>query len=106
MFDRVWHEGLFYKLKHNGIDGSFLCLPESLLTGKQQRVALDGHSSNWKIVRAGVPKGSILGPFLFLRYSNGLLQDLRIAVMFLLLLRHCFLLLIKLMSLQLNSGKI
>ena len=106
MLDRVWHEGLFYKLKHNGIYGSFLCFPESILTGKQQRVALDGQSSNWKNVRAGVPKGSILGPFLFLLYSNDLPQDLRIDVMFLLLLRHWFQLLIKLMSLQLNSVKI
>ena len=79
-FDRAWHEGLFYKLKRNGIDGSFLCLLESFLTDKQQRVVLDGQSSNWKNVRAGVPKGSILGPFLFLIYNIDLPQDLRIDV--------------------------
>ena len=41
-FDRVWHKGLLYELKCNGINGSLLSLLESLLTDRQQKVLLNG----------------------------------------------------------------
>ena len=39
-FDKVWHGGLIYKLKHNGIAGDLLRLIESILSGSYQRVVL------------------------------------------------------------------
>jgi hypothetical protein len=67
-FDRVWHKGLIAKLRSIGINGSLLTLLwfESYLTGRQQRVIIEGISSEWKNVKAGVPQGSVLGPLLFL----------------------------------------
>ena len=75
-FDRVWHEGLIYKLSCIGIEGKALKILQSFLDNRYQRVVLNGQSSNWEKIKAGVPQGSILGPLLFLIYINDITNDL------------------------------
>ena len=69
-FDKVWHEGLIYKLRQHGFSGDLLSLLIDFLTNRKQRVVLNGQNSSWADIKAGVPQGSILGPLFFLLHIN------------------------------------
>ena len=46
-FDKVWHEGLIFKLQSHVIEGTVLVLLKNHLTNHKQRVALNGQTSLW-----------------------------------------------------------
>ena len=77
-FDNVWHKGLIYKLQENGISGELLNIIVDFLNNRKQRVVLNGQSSNWVDVKAGVPQGSIMGPLLINALPEGLIANAKL----------------------------
>ena len=75
-FDKVWHKGLIYKLKQNGISGNVLNTIIDFLSFRKQRVVLNGQVSQWTNIEAGVSQGSILELLFLLIYINDLSDDL------------------------------
>ena len=67
---------MIYKLQQNGISGELLNILIGFLNNRKQRVVLNGQSSNWVDIKAGVSQGSIMGPLLFLIYVNNLPEGL------------------------------
>ena len=66
-FDKVWHKGLLHKIKCYGVEGELYNILGNYLLNRKQRVVLNGQSSLWLDIEAGVPQGSVLGPLLFLK---------------------------------------
>ena len=81
-FDKVWHEGLLFKLKQTGVTGNVINCLENYLKNREQRVVLNGSSSDFYIIESVVPQSSVLCSLLFLIYINDLGIGIKYKIIF------------------------
>ena len=58
-FGKIYHIGLFFKLKQNGISSSFLSTPTDFLKLRKQRM-VNSQLFSWSSIESGIPQWSIL----------------------------------------------
>ena len=71
-FDTIDHQIMLKKLRCYGIAGTAHNWFSSYLSNRSQYCQVDGNLSQPSSVLGGIPQGSILGPLLFLLYTNDL----------------------------------
>ena len=76
-FDTVPHSRLITKHKAYGIEGNLLRWIQDFLHSRKQRVVLNGKHSDRVSMTSGIPKGSVLGPILFIIYINDLTDSIK-----------------------------
>ena len=72
-FDKVWHDGLLFKIK-NILPINYYLFTKSYLQNRLFYVKEEGDISDLKTISAGVPQGSVMGPTLYLLYTSDLPQ--------------------------------
>ena len=72
-FDTVDHDILLHRLEHTFcFQGTILAWFRSYLLDRTQTVFIDGRLSSPTVIHYGVPQGSVLGPILFVLYTQTL----------------------------------
>jgi hypothetical protein len=74
-FDRVWHEGLAWKLKHLRFPTWLHNTIVDFLTNRSFHVSWKGEASTERRIRAGVPQGSVIAPHLYSIFTADFPRD-------------------------------
>ena len=73
-FDKVWREGVWYKLLMNKIDGKIYNIIINMYKGIKSRIQFKGEFSEYFLCQNGLRQGENLSPLLFSLYLNDIEQ--------------------------------
>ena len=73
-FDKIWHDGLLYKLARCGIRGEIINWLHNYLDDRKIKVRLNDCLLEGITLPTGVPQGAVLSPFLFNMMLSDILQ--------------------------------
>ena len=76
-FGSINHVKLVNKLKTFSFETKAVLWLKDYLSDRRQRVMVNGDSSKWDTIKYGVPQGSILGPLLFIMFTNDMVDIIR-----------------------------
>ena len=75
-YDRVWRDGLLFKLASVGVSHTMVRWVQVWLSNRLAWVKCDGVRSKARLFQQGLPQGSVLSPLLFLVFVNDLVESL------------------------------
>jgi hypothetical protein len=84
-FDKVWHEGLLFKMYKIGIPNYIIEWTTLFLENRKFVIKIENELSESKKITAGVPQGAVKSPILFSIFINDIPQNDRLNVKFSLL---------------------
>lgn len=76
-FDRVFRDGLWYKLYEEGVQGKMWRVLRNIYRKVESCVLVGGELSDWINVETGVRQGCVLSPLLYSIFINGLIKKLK-----------------------------
>lgn len=68
-FDRVWHDGLLYKIK-KFLPPAYYLIIKSYLIERHFQIRYGSALSDIAVINAGIPQGGILSPILYNFYAS------------------------------------
>jgi hypothetical protein len=71
-YDTVWRERLLISMLDKGVPAEHVKWLFGFLQNRQARVKFNDNISKNRVMRQGLPQGSVLSPLLFLMYINSL----------------------------------